>query len=135
MGIIKKILLAIIVISGLVNISRQSQEYGIDVGLQLLAVFSLSTFFLWRWASGYMPQIGTVIAILVMMACLLLGLVIVEYAMAHQLNVDLVEVIRTSIKHSPGFYVAMFLGTGIKVFFWRWLFAGVREENAANVAA
>lgn len=135
MGIIKKILLAIIVISGLVNISRQSQEYGIDIGLQLLAVFSLSTFFLWRWACGYMPQIGTVMAMLIMMACVLVGLGIVEYAMADQLHVDLVEVIRISIQHSPWFYLAMFLGTGVKVIFWRWLFAGVREESAVNAAA
>lgn len=135
MGLIKKILLAIIVISGLINISRQSQEYGLDTGLQLLAMFSLSTFFLWRWACGYLPQIGTFVAILIMLASVLVGLGIVEYAMADQLHVDLVEVIRTSIKHSPWVYMTLFLGSGVKVFLWRWLFADVREEQAASAGA
>lgn len=135
MGVIKKILPVIIVVSGLINISRQSQEYGLDTGLQLLVMFSLSTFFLWRWACGYLPRIGTLVAILIMVASVLVGLGIVEYAMADQLHVDLVEVIHTSIKHSPWVYMTLFLGAGVKVFLWRWLFAGVREEKAANAAA
>ncbi|MEG1211161.1 MAG: hypothetical protein RSE29_08570 [Leclercia sp.] len=135
MGIIKKILLAIVIIAGLITVSRQSQEYGIDIGLQLLAVFFVSTTFLWRWACGYLPQIGKFTAILIMMVFVLVALGIVEYALADQLQVDLVEVIRISLKHSPWVYTAMFLGSGVKVFFWRWLFAGVREEKASNAAA
>ncbi|AXF60237.1 MULTISPECIES: hypothetical protein [Leclercia] len=135
MGIIKKILLAIVIIAGVLNISRQAHEYGLDIGLQLLTVFILSTAFLWRWASGYLPHIGKSVAITIMMVTMLIARVIVEYAIADHLHVDLVEVIHTSLKYSPWLWLAMFLGSGVKVFFWRWLFAGVRQENRSEVTA
>lgn len=135
MGIIKKILLAIVIIAGVLNISSQAHEYGLDIGLQLLTVFILSTTFLWRWASGHLPHIGKPVAITIMMVTMLIARVIVEYAIADHLHVDLVEVIHTSLKYSPWLWLAMFLGSGVKVFFWRWLFAGVRQENRSDVTA
>lgn len=135
MGIIKKILLAIVIIAGVLNISRQAHEYGLDIGLQLLTVFIVSTTFLWRWASGHLPHIGKPVAITIMMVTMLIARVIVEYAIADHLHVDLVEVIHTSLKYSPWLWLAMFLGSGVKVFFWRWLFAGVRQENRSDVTA
>lgn len=135
MGIIKKILLAIVIIDGVLNISRKAHEYGLDIGLQLLTVFVLSTVFLWRWASGHLPLIGKSVAITIMMVTMLIARVIVEYAIAVHLHVDLVDVIHTSLKYSPWLWLAMFLGSGVKVFFWRWLFAGVRQENRSDVTA
>ncbi|NYU10438.1 hypothetical protein A8O28_15380 [Enterobacteriaceae bacterium CCUG 67584] len=119
----------------MLNISRQAHEYGLDIGLQLLTVFILSTTFLWRWASGHLPHIGKPVAITIMMVTMLIARVIVEYAIADHLHVDLVEVIHTSLKYSPWLWLAMFLGSGVKVFFWRWLFAGVRQENRSDVTA
>lgn len=135
MGVFKKILLAILIIAGVVSLTREFHEYGLQVGLILSAIFLLSTAFLWHWASGNLPQIGKFQAVLVMMIFTLLFLGTIDYAMADAMHVDLIEVIRTSIKHSPWFYLVTFIGSGVKVIFWRWLFSGVRENNAASTAA
>lgn len=132
MGFMKKILLAIVIIAGVMTLVREFREYGIQVGLVLAAGFLFSTVFLWHWASGYMPKIGKLLAIVVMMIFTLVYVGTVEYAMADSMRVDLIEVVRTTIRHSPWFYQIAFLGAGIKVFFWSWLFSGVREENAAK---
>ena len=135
MGVIKKSILGIFILMSVLSLFREFQDFGFKTGLLLSALFLLSTVFLWQWASGYLPQLGKLHAVMVMMALTLVFLGTIDYAMADSFNVDLLEVIRTTIKHSPWFYVATFIGSGIKVFFWHWLFSGVRQKNAEHTAA
>lgn len=130
MSFIKKIMLAIFILMGVVSLSREFHDFGITVGVVLSVIFLLTIAFLWQWASGCLPQLGKVHAVMVMMVLTLAFLGVIDYAMADSLNVDLVEVIRTTITHSPWFYVATFIGSAIKVFFWHWIFSGVRQKNA-----
>lgn len=117
------------------SLFQEFQDFGFKIGLVLSVLLLLSTAFLWQWASGWLPQMGKLHAMMVMMALTLVFLGTIDYAMADSFNVDLLEVIRTTIKHSPWFYVATFIGSGIKVFFWHWLFSGVRQKNAEHTAA
>lgn len=134
MGNIKKMMLGIFFLMSALSLFREFQDFGFECGLVLSALFLLSTAFLWRWASGCLPQLGKLHAVMVMMALTLVFLGTIDYAMADSFNVDLLEVIRTTVRHSPWFYVATFIGSGIKVFFWHWLFSGVRQKNAENAA-
>lgn len=135
MGVIKKAMLGIFILMSALSLFREFQDFGFKTGLLLSALFLLSTAFLWQWASGRLPQLGKLHAVMVMMALTLVFLGTVDYAMADSFNVDLLEVIRTTMVHSPWFYVATFTGAGIKVFFWHWLFSGVRQKNAEHTAA
>ena len=132
MCFIKKTILAIIIIAGMLTLTREFHEFGTKTGLILSAVFVLSTAFLWKWSSGSLPQVSKFHTILMMMAFTLVFLGTIDYAMADAMNVDLREVVRVTLKHSPGFYLVTFVSSGLKVFLWRWLFAGVREENEAK---
>ena len=127
MGVIKKAILGIFILMSVLSLFREFQDFGFKIGLVLSVLLLLSTAFLWQWASGWLPQMGKLHAVMVMMALTLVFLGTIDYAMADSFNVDLLEVIRTTIKHSPWFYVATFIGSGIKVFFWHWLFSGVRQ--------
>ncbi|WP_433640514.1 hypothetical protein [Kluyvera georgiana] len=135
MGVIKKAMLGIFILMSVLSLFREFQDFGFMIGLVLSVLLLLSTAFLWQWASGWLPQMGKLHAVMVMMALTLVFLGTIGYAMADSFNVDLLEVIRTTIKHSPWFYVATFIGSGIKVFFWHWLFSGVRQKNAEHTAA
>ncbi|HDG1692766.1 TPA: hypothetical protein PFE16_004293 [Kluyvera georgiana] len=135
MGVIKKAMLGIFILMSVLSLFREFQDFGFKIGLVLSVLLLLSTAFLWQWASGWLPQMGKLHAVMVMMALTLVFLGTIDYAMADSFNVDLLEVIRTTIKHSPWFYVATFIGSGIKVFFWHWLFSGVRQKNAEHTAA
>ena len=135
MGVIKKAMLGIFILMSVLSLFREFQDFGFKVGLVLSVLLLLSTAFLWQWASGWLPQMGKLHAVMVMMALTLVFLGTIDYAMADSFNVDLLEVIRTTLKHSPWFYVATFIGSGIKVFFWHWLFSGVRQKNAEHTAA
>lgn len=135
MGVIKKAMLGIFILMSVLSLFREFQDFGFKIGLVLSVLLLLSTAFLWQWASGWLPQMGKLHAVMVMMALTLVFLGTIGYAMADSFNVDLLEVIRTTIKHSPWFYVATFIGSGIKVFFWHWLFSGVRQKNAEHTAA
>lgn len=135
MGVIKKSILGIFILMSVLSLFREFQDFGFKIGLVLSVLLLLSTAFLWQWASGWLPQMGKLHAVMVMMALTLVFLGTIDYAMADSFNVDLLEVIRTTIKHSPWFYVATFIGSGIKVFFWHWLFSGVRQKNAEHTAA
>lgn len=135
MGVIKKAMLGIFILMSVLSLFREFQDFGFKIGLVLSVLLLLSTAFLWKWASGWLPQMGKLHAVMVMMALTLVFLGTIDYAMADSFNVDLLEVIRTTIKHSPWFYVATFIGSGIKVFFWHWLFSGVRQKNAEHTAA
>ncbi|HED1419169.1 TPA: hypothetical protein R4S64_001135 [Kluyvera georgiana] len=135
MGVIKKAILGIFILMSVLSLFREFQDFGFKIGLVLSVLLLLSTAFLWQWASGWLPQMGKLHAVMVMMALTLVFLGTIDYAMADSFNVDLLEVIRTTIKHSPWFYVATFIGSGIKVFFWHWLFSGVRQKNAEHTAA
>ncbi|WP_333010014.1 hypothetical protein [Kluyvera sichuanensis] len=133
MGIIKKILLWGSIVIGFLDIVRQSKEYGFHTGLVLLTLFALATAFLWLWASGCLPAYGKLKAVLVVVVLALVGLGTVEIAMANELHVDLVEVVRTTLVNSPWFYLLMFAGAALKVFFWNWVFSDVRAKNTAKV--
>lgn len=135
MGVIKKAMLGIFILMSVLSLFREFQDFGFKIGLVLSVLLLLSTAFLWQWASGWLPQMGKLHAVMVMMALTLVFLGTIDYAMADSFNVDLLEVIRTTIKHSPWFYVATFIGSGTKVFFWHWLFSGVRQKNAEHTAA
>lgn len=128
-------MLGIFILMSVLSLFREFQDFGFKIGLVLSVLLLLSTAFLWQWASGWLPQMGKLHAVMVMMALTLVFLGTIDYAMADSFNVDLLEVIRTTIKHSPWFYVATFIGSGIKVFFWHWLFSGVRQKNAEHTAA
>lgn len=135
MGVIKKAMLGIFILMSVLSLFREFQDFGFKIGLVLSVLLLLSMAFLWQWASGWLPQMRKLHAVMVMMALTLVFLGTIDYAMADSFNVDLLEVIRTTIKHSPWFYVATFIGSGIKVFFWHWLFSGVRQKNAEHTAA
>lgn len=132
MGWFKKLLLALVFIAGGVTLGREFEEFGMQIGLLLTAAFLLSSTFLWHWASGYLPDIGKFKAILIMMVFSLLLIATVDYAMADFMFVDMIDVIHATITRSPWFYLATFLGAGLKVVFWNWLFAGVRESRAVR---
>ncbi|MFY9997322.1 MAG: hypothetical protein WAK61_20315 [Leclercia sp.] len=132
MGWFKKLLLAMVFIVGGVTLGREFKEFGLQIGMVLTAAFFLSCAFLWHWASGYLPQIGKFKAILIMMVFSLLLMATVDYAMADFTFVDMIDVLQSTIRRSPWFYLATFFGAGVKVLFWNWLFAGVRESHAAK---
>lgn len=134
MGWIKKTALAMVFIAGVITLTCEFQAFGLQVGLVLTAAWFLSTTFLWHWASGYLPQMGRSMATLIMMIFTFVLMGTVEYAMADFRLADLPGVVGTTLKHSTWFYLVMFIGAGLKVFFWNWLFAGVREEQAAQAA-
>lgn len=105
------------------------RAYGVIASLKLFILFILSSAFLWGWASGVLPAVGKFKAMMFMMASALVGLLIINYALADDMNVDITEVIRTTVIHNPWFYLLVFATAGLKVFLWDWMFAGVRARN------
>ncbi|MEG5932496.1 hypothetical protein UXN85_20735 [Enterobacter hormaechei] len=136
MGTFKKIILAIVILGGIFGLVSDFKQYGEMPGMLLSIVFMLTTVFLWNWASGHFPAIGKMKAALILLASGMATLCIINWALSAQFNVELVEVIRATFRQKPWFYALVMAVSLIKVFFWRWLFSGVREEReeAANAA-
>lgn len=129
MGFFRRITLFVFIISGLLHSILEFRAYGVIASLKLFILFILSSAFLWGWASGVLPAVGKLKAIMLMMGSALVGVFIINYALADEMNVDMAEVIRTTVTHNPWFYLLIFATAGLKVFLWRWMFAGVKAQN------
>lgn len=130
----KKLIFGVIVFYGVISFAKDYKEFGLFAAFGLLALFIVTTLFLCRWASGRFPAVSTLGAVLALVAGVLVSIFIINLGMASDLHVDVMEVLRASIWHKPWFYVLAFIGAGLKVFIWKWLFSDVREANAAVAA-
>lgn len=129
MGSVKKIILAITLLLGIVGITNDFHQFGIKTGMELALVYMFTTAFLWYWAAGYAPTIGKFTVVIISIFSGMATLLIINWALASELRVDLIEVIRETYIQKPLFY-ALIVGESIlKVFFWDWLFSSVREEE------
>lgn len=132
MGLFRRITLFVFIVSGLLHSILEFHAYGVIASLKLFILFILSSAFLWGWASGVLPAVGKLKAIMFMMGSALVGLFIINYALANDMNVDMAEVIRMTVARNPWFYLLVFVTAGLKVFLWRWMFAGVKARNDEN---
>ncbi len=54
-------------------------------------------------------------------------------AIAGNLHVDLMEVMRVTITHNPLFYLILCVVAWVKVGIWQWLFNGVQMKESQPV--
>lgn len=135
MGITKKIILGIVLLAGVLGLYSDFRQYGEMAGMLLAIEYMITTVFLWNWASGHFPKVGKLHAILILLASGLITLTIVNWALAGEFHVDLAEVVGMTLRHKPIYYAAVLMVAFLKVFFWRWLFSGVREEKEEAATA
>ncbi|CDL36338.1 hypothetical protein [Citrobacter freundii] len=99
----KRILLGLIILAGLIGTLKDYKYFGLFGALGLFIIFLLSTIFLWQWASGRLPEITKLHAILILLASAIASIFVINMAIAGNLHVDLMEVMRVTITHNPLF--------------------------------
>lgn len=99
----KKILLGLIILAGLIGTLKDYKDFGLFGALGLFIIFLLSTTFLWQWASGRLPEITKLQAIFILLASAVASIFVINMAIAGNLHVDLMEVMRVTITHNPLF--------------------------------
>lgn len=129
----KKILLGLIILVGLIGTLKDYKDSGLFGALGLFIIFLLSTIFLWQWASGRLPEITELHAILILLASAIASIFVINMAIAGNLHVDLMEVMRVTITHNPLFYLILCVVAWVKVGIWQWLFSGVQQEESQPV--
>ncbi|PXG97337.1 hypothetical protein DMR07_21900 [Citrobacter freundii] len=129
----KKILLGLIILVGLIGTLKDYKDSGLFGALGLFIIFLLSTIFLWQWASGRLPEITKLHAILILLASAIASIFVINMAIAGNLHVDLMEVMRVTITHNPLFYLILCVVAWVKVGIWQWLFSGVQQEESQPV--
>ena len=129
----KKILLGLIILAGLIGTLKDYKDFGLFGALGLFIIFLLSTTFLWQWASGKLPEITKLHAILILLASAAASIFVINMAIAGNLHVDLMEVMRVTITHNPLFYLILCVVAWVKVGIWQWLFSGVQMKESQPV--
>ena len=129
----KKILLGLIILAGLIGTLKDYKDFGLFGALGLFIIFLLSTTFLWQWASGKLPEITKLHAILIFLASAVASIFVINMAIAGNLHVDLMEVMRVTITHNPLFYLILCVVAWVKVGIWQWLFSGVQMKESQPV--
>ena len=129
----KKILLGLIILVGLIGTLKDYKDFGLFGALGLFIIFLLSTTFLWQWASGRLPEITKLHAILILLASAIASIFVINMAIAGNLHVDLMEVMYVTITHNPLFYLILCVVAWVKVGIWQWLFSGVQQEESQPV--
>lgn len=126
----KKTLLGLIIGAGLIGTLKDYKDFGLFGALGLFIIFLLSTTFLWQWASGRLPEITKLQAIFILLASAIASIFVINMAIAGNLHVDLMEVMRVTITHNPLFYLILCVVAWVKVGIWQWLFRSVQmKEN------
>ncbi|WFZ28720.1 hypothetical protein NFK62_21910 [Citrobacter portucalensis] len=126
----KKILLGLIILAGLIGTLKDYKDFGLFGALGLFIIFLLTTTFLWQWASGRLPEITKLQAIFILLASAVASIFVINMAIAGNLHVDLMEVMRVTITHNPLFYLILCVVAWVKVGIWQWLFRSVQmKEN------
>ncbi|MEG9611709.1 hypothetical protein V6W99_22260 [Citrobacter portucalensis] len=129
----KKILLGLIILAGLIGTLKDYKDFGLFGALGLFIIFLLSTTFLWQWASGKLPEITKLHAILILLTSAVASIFVINMAIAGNLHVDLMEVMRVTITHNPLFYLILCVVAWVKVGIWQWLFSGVQMKESQPV--
>lgn len=129
----KKILLGLIILAGLIGTLKDYKDFGLFGALGLFIIFLLSTTFLWHWASGKLPEITKLHAILILLTSAVASIFVINMAIAGNLHVDLMEVMRVTITHNPLFYLILCVVAWVKVGIWQWLFSGVQMKESQPV--
>jgi glucan phosphoethanolaminetransferase (alkaline phosphatase superfamily) len=124
----KKILLGLIILAGVIGLLKDYKDFGLFGALGLFIIFLLTTIFLWQWASGRLPEITKLQAIFILLASAIASIFVINMAIAGNLHVDLMEVMRVSITHNPLFYLILCVTAWVKVGIWQWLFNGVGAD-------
>ncbi len=130
MSWLKKLILGLIVLSGLIGTVQDYKDFGTFGAVGLFIVFALTTAFLWQWATGKLPEIPKLQAILILLASAIASIFIINMAIAGNLHVDLMDVMRVSITHNPLFYLILCVVACVKVGIWQWLLSDAREEQS-----
>lgn len=124
----KKTLLGLIILAGLIGLLKDYKDFGLFGASGLFIIFLLTTIFLWQWASGRLPEITKLQAIFILLASAVASIFVINMAIAGNLHVDLMEVMRVSITHNPLFYLILCVTAWVKVGIWQWLFNGVMAD-------
>ncbi|CAD5359657.1 hypothetical protein JKM78_000698 [Citrobacter freundii] len=119
--------------AGLIGTLKDYKDFGLFGALGLFIIFLLSTTFLWQWASGRLPEITKLHAILILLASAIASIFVINMAVAGNLHVDLMEVMRVTITHNPLFYLILCVVAWVKVGIWQWLLSGVQQEDSQPV--
>lgn len=130
MSWLKKLILGLIVLSGLIGTVQDYKDFGTFGATGLFIVFALTTVFLWQWATGKLPGIPKLQAVLILLASAIASIFIINMAIAGNLHVDLMDVMRVSITHNPLFYLILCVVACVKVGIWQWLLSDAREEQS-----
>jgi len=127
----KKILLRLIILVGLIGTLKDYKDFGLFGALGLFIIFLLTTTFLWQWASGRLSEITQLQAVFILLASAVASIFIINMAIAGNLHVDLMEVMRVTITHNPLFYLILCVVAWVKVGIWQWLFSS-EQANASQ---
>lgn len=130
MSWIKKLILGLILLSGLIGTVQSYKDFGMFGAAGLFIIFALTTTFLWQWAAGKLPEIPTLQAILILLASAIASIFIINMAIAGNLDADLMDVMGVSITHNALFYLILCVVACVKVGIWKWLLSDVREEQS-----
>ncbi len=133
MSWLKKTLLGLIILAGLIGTLKDYKDFGLFGALGLFIIFLLSTTFLWQWASGRLPEITKLQAIFILLASAIASIFVINMAIAGNLHVDLMEVMRVTITHNPLFYLILCVVAWVKVGIWQWLFRSVQMKESQPV--
>lgn len=129
----KKILLRLIILVGLIGTLKDYKDFGLFGALGLFIIFLLTTTFLWQWASGRLSQITQLQAVFILLASAVASIFIINMAIAGNLHVDLMEVMRVTITHNPLFYLILCVVAWVKVGIWQWLFSSEQADAGQPV--
>lgn len=129
----KKILLRLIILVGLIGTLKDYKDFGLLGALGLFIIFLLTTTFLWQWASGRLSEITQLQAVFILLASAVASIFIINMAIAGNLHVDLMEVMRVTITHNPLFYLILCVVAWVKVGIWRWLFSSEQADASQPV--
>ena len=123
MSWLKKTLLGLSVLAGLVGTIKDYKDFGLFGAAGLFIIFVLTTTFLWQWATGRLPEITKLQAAFILQASAIASIFVINMAIAGNLHVDLMEVMRVSIMHNPLFYIIICVVAWVKVDIWKWLWS------------
>ena len=129
----KKIILGLIILSGLIGTLKDYRDFGTFGAMGLFIIFLLTTTFLWQWAAGRLPELTRLHAVLILLASAVASIFVINMAIAGNLHVDLMEVMRVTITHNPLFYLFLCVVAWVKVGIWQWLFSGVQMKESQPV--
>ncbi|MDA8500675.1 hypothetical protein [Citrobacter sp. Igbk 17] len=129
MSRLKKLILGLIILAGLISTVGDYKNFGLFGATGLFIIFLLTTVFLWQWASGKFPAVAKIQAIIILLVSAIASIFVINMAIAGNLHVDLMEVMRISITHNPLFYLILCAVAWAKVDIWKWLFSDLQSEQ------